>query len=709
MSLPPSQPTGNYTPQPPDRTPKLIALTIALVIGVSALVIASTYLLGWRPRPSLTPTVIAQVTSQPTRLGTPAPTSITLSTASVTPIASPSIGAGDLTPSPNATVSAGAEATLRLLDSIEVPKRDLYSIVQRLKLKSTTPIPPTTGNPPANYQAGHTDTFYVNNISEHRYYTVTATIQRVTDHVYWYAQDGKPIDRVALEEAARTFDEQIYPNNRSLFGTEWSPGVDNDPRITVLFADIPNVGGYYSSADEYTRAINPFSNEREMIYINTGSGWFGVESTLAHEHQHMIHWNEHANHDVWLNEGMAVLASALNGYEDVGVDFDFMTDTDIQLNAWESTPNESGPHYGAAFLFLDYIRAHYGGKEILKDIVSSPGTGINAIDNALKALGKQEQFKDVFERWTVANLLDGQEDAAKQGLDYPDREVSVSPHVRVSSYPKDYKGTVSQFGTDYIELSAPGSGSSLNVHFTGKTETRVIDPPAHSGSSIWWSNRGDVSNMNMTRAFDLRNLQAATLNFYAWFDVEKTFDFAYVEASTDGGATWASLKGNYTTTDNPNGTNQGNGYTGKSKDQSGADPGGWLKESIDLGEYAGKEVLLRFEYITDDGYNAQGFAVDDISIPELAYVDDAESDTGWQSTGFARIHNSLPQRFYLAAIKLNSNGFEIQPVQVGPSGDVSFTIDGLGTTYDTAVLIVAGETPHTLLKAAYSLTVQQGP
>ncbi len=282
------------------------------------------------PRPSATPTVIAQVTSQPTRLGTPVPTAISLGTASVTPVASPSVGAGDITPSPNATVSADADATLRLLDSIEVPKRDLYSIVQRLKLKSTTPIPHTTGNPPSNYQEGHTDTFYVNNISEHRYYTVTATIQRVTDHAYWYAQDGKPIDRSALEDAALAFDEQIYPNNRSLFGSEWSPGVDNDPRLTVLFADIPNVGGYYSSADEYTRAINPFSNEREMIYINTGSGWFGVESTLAHEHQHMIHWNEHANHDVWLNEGMAVLASALNGYEDVGVDFDFMIDTDIQ-------------------------------------------------------------------------------------------------------------------------------------------------------------------------------------------------------------------------------------------------------------------------------------------------------------------------------------------------------------------------------------------
>ena len=32
------------------------------------------------------------------------------------------------------------------------------------------------------------------------------------------------------------------------------------------------------------------------------------------------------------------------------------------------------------------------------------------------------------------------------------------------------------------------------------------------------------------------------------------FDYGYVEASTDNGATWTPLKGKYTTTDNPNGT-----------------------------------------------------------------------------------------------------------------------------------------------------------
>lgn len=702
MSYAPSQPPGYPYQQAPNRTPRLIGLTIALVIGISALLIATVYLLGWKSPPPATPTAIAQITPSATRLATP------VSNASPTEVASPTGIALAPTPTTNSTVSAGAEATLKLLDGIEVPKRDLYAIRQRLKLKSTTPIPHTTDKPAGNYQVGHKDSFYVNSISEKRYYTITATIEKVTEHAYWYVQDGQPIDRNALERAATNFNDKIYPNNHTLFGSEWTPGVDNDPRITVLFADIPDVGGYYSSADEYTLAINPFSNEREMIYINTGSGWFDVESTLAHEFQHMIHWNESSNHDVWLNEGMAVLASAVNGYENVGVDFDYMSNPDVQLNAWASTPNESASHYGAAFLFLDFMRAHYGGKDILSDIVSATGSGTDAIDNALTKLGKSERFTDVFEKWVVGNVVDGQGSAARMGLDYPDREVDVSREATVRSYPRQYEGSVSQFSADYIDLRGAGS-SSLNVRFTGQPETRVIGTKPHSGFSVWWSNRGDVSNMTLTRAFDLSSIQKATLSFYAWYDIEETFDFAYVEASTDGGATWDSLKGEHTTTDNPNGTNQGNGFTGESKNASDADSDGWVRESIDLSPYAGKDVMLRFEYITDDGYNAQGFAVDDISIPELNYLDDAESEVGgqqpWQGEGFVRIQNSLPQRYYLAALKMKQGDFDLQPVEVGPSGDVSFTIDGLGTKYDNAVLVVAAETTHTLQKADYTVNI----
>ena len=42
---------------------------------------------------------------------------------------------------------------------------------------------------------------------------------------------------------------------------------------------------------------------------------------------------------------------------------------------------------------------------------------------------------------------------------------------------------------------------------------------------------------------------------------------------------------------------------------------------MDLSDYAGEEsVLLRFEYITDDGVNLDGILIDDVAIPEIDFA-----------------------------------------------------------------------------------------
>lgn len=669
---------------------------------------------------------IAAPTASPTAVGTLGTSSQTRATAggpsgvdgpqrpvatTTTATTTTSTAMATATHTPKPPFSA-AERSWLAFEQAQVPARDLYSITARLKLKTTAAIPRTTDGPPGNYTVGHKDVFYISDIMEKYYYTATATIHLVTEHAYWYVQDGSALDMEALERAARAFEEKIYPVNRGLFGSEWTPGVDNDPRITVLFAPISGAGGYYSSADEYTRAVNPYSNQREMIYINIGNGWHGVESTLAHEFQHMIHWHERANHDVWLNEGAAQLASAVNGYDVLGVDEDFLQDPDVQLTAWQFSPGAARANYGAAYLFVDFVRAQFGGDPIVRAVVAAPGQGPDAVDNALKSVGREERFEGVFERWVLANLVDGQPGAGTMGLEYPDRQVKASPQAVVNEYPAHYSGQVSQFGADYIELGPPPGGSgALRVSFAGQKETRVIATRAHSGESIWYSNRGDVSNPRMTRRFDLRGVGSATLDFYVWFDIEEDLDYGYVGVSTDGGATWDTLKGRYTTSTDPNGTNYGNGYTGQSAGKQGADQNGWLHERIDLSAYAGKEVLVRFEYITDDGYNAQGMAVDDISIPEIGYRDDAEGDTGWQAEGFVRIANVLPQRYYLAVVRFAKGGFDVQEVGVGPDGRASFSVEWAGEAgpYDRAVLIVAGMTRYTLQRAAYEVDVEVAP
>ena len=77
----------------------------------------------------------------------------------------------------------------------------------------------------------------------------------------------------------------------------------------------------------------------------------------------------------------------------------------------------------------------------------------------------------------------------------------------------------------------------------------------------------------------------------------------------------------------------------------------WVKQTADLTAFAGKKVQLRFEYVTDAALDFDGFALDDVSIPEINFVDDAEQDGGWTANGFIRSSNVVKQRYIVQVMK----------------------------------------------------------
>ena len=123
---------------------------------------------------------------------------------------------------------------------------------------------------------------------------------------------------------------------------------------------------------------------------------------------------------------------------------------------------------------------------------------------------------------------------------------------------------------------------------------------------------------------------------------------------------------------------------------------------MDLSEYAGmKSVLVRFEYITDDGVNIGGIVIDDIAVPEIGFADDAETDGEWQAGGWQRIDNRLPQGFVVQVIEFGRDG-GISVRRVDPA---TFSIEGFGDVLDHAVLVVAPTTHVTYQPAEYTLRV----
>ena len=203
----------------------------------------------------------------------------------------------------------------------------------------------------------------------------------------------------------------------------------------------------------------------------------------------------------------------------------------------------------------------------------------------------------------LANYLD--EDDGPLG--YRDRGVRVRD-VELMFVHGEVQGRLPQFSASYVDLRL-GMGDAL-VSFEGDPDVSQVGTRCHSGVRCWWGNRGDSIDSTLTREFDLTGLDAATLEFWTWFQLEVNWDYVYIEASADGGATWTVLDGLHTTSEDPVGNNFGAGFTGFSRN--------WLQESVDLTPYVGGKVLVRFEYITDDAVYLDGVLIDDIAIPEIA-------------------------------------------------------------------------------------------
>ena len=661
-----------------------------------------------KPVPTLT--VVPPVVQTPATTNTP-PVPLIVQTPVLSPAPSEVEGKAE------GPVPSTEPSTEELLAKVVLPERDLLALTTRLR-KLAEPIPVVVNATPPRYEVGDRAQFWINEQATNTYFRSWATLRYITPHVHVWVEDGYDVDQDDLIRSAERFEKETYPTNRHFFGSEWTPGVDNDPHISIFNGNVPGVGGYYSSADEYSHLVNPYSNEREMFYINLDNARPGndyYDGILAHEFQHMIHWHTDRNEDTWVNEGCSELAAYLNGYDVGAADRIFSRTPDTQLTAWADDPDAAGPHYGGSYLFMVYFLERFG-DEVLRQVVASRANGIAGFDEVLADRGLGVTFEDIFADWLIANYLDdpglGDGRYGYRSLDV-ERPAVAATH---NQYPAESAATVHQYGADYIELQAGETSEVLEtsevwtVHFAGSTVARLVDNEAHSGSYQWWSNRGDESDTTLTRAFDLTGLEQATLRAWLWYDIEKDYDYAYIEVSTDGGQTWDTLPGKYTTDYNPAGNNFGHAYTGKSGVEAGAAEASdakpeWVLEEIDLTPYAGQQIMLRFEYITDDAYNSPGFCVDDISIPELGYHHDAEDDDGWVALGFIRTDNTLPQRYLVQLIELGAVT-RLRRMVLDETQRGQLVIEGFGGEVERAVLVVSALAPRTTELASYQYSVE---
>ena len=110
---------------------------------------------------------------------------------------------------------------------------------------------------------------------------------------------------------------------------------------------------------------------------------------------------------------------------------------------------------------------------------------------------------------------------------------------------------------------------------------------AYSGEYSLHSHTEKNQISAMTSSSPLFVTEGMNLSFWCYYDIEKGYDYAFLEISTNG-RTFDKI----------------DSFTGQSNE--------WIKKTYDLKDYEGKSISIRFRYYTDEYTGEDGFWVDDI-------------------------------------------------------------------------------------------------
>jgi hypothetical protein len=598
-------------------------------------------------------------------------------------------------------IDSSVKNILQTLQTTIVPENDPYDLACRLQ--AICDVPRTV--PAKTYQLGDREKFWILNSDTARHFQIDATLRYMTPHTFFWAEEGADFNESDMQALMDTFENKIYPTDREFFGSEWTPGVDNDPHIYVIYAGGfgTNIGGAFNSTDEFHPLVKENSNAHETYFLSTNADLADeyTYGTLAHEFVHMIQAATDRNEASWMIEGLAEVGTLINGYTVGNSGWIYVQNPDLQLNSWvDNNSPEFRPHYGQTFLFLAYYLDRFG-EEATKALNTNPEDDLTSIDDTLVELnitdpqtGEIITADDLFMDWAATLYLqDGNVgDGRYTYHNYADA-AQYLPADSISDCPQSIASWVNQYGIDYYTIDCPGEHT---IQFTGSTLADLIAADAHSGKYAFWSNTGNESNMMLTREFDFKNVSGPIqFSYWTWYDIEKDWDYLHLAASTDG-QTWQLLKTPSGTDDDPSGSSYGWSYTGQTN--------GWIQEEVDLSQFAGQKVQLRFEYITDAMLNDDGFLLDDVSVDAINYTSDFETDDGgWQADGFARVENVLPQTYGLSLIVKGANTTVTRiPLNADQTASIPFSLkEG-----EEAILIVTGTTRFTTHGAAYQIEIK---
>lgn len=175
----------------------------------------------------------------------------------------------------------------------------------------------------------------------------------------------------------------------------------------------------------------------------------------------------------------------------------------------------------------------------------------------------------------------------------------------------------------FDEFDIPGTWALTDEAFVSPSESLTDSPYSDYTPS-------QVSVLNYERIIDLRSAVSAQISFQAQWEIEDGWDYCQMQASPIASETWQPLCGLYTETGT---SNQDNGEPV----WDGIQPT-WVLEQIDLSDYIGQRIKVRFRMVSDQFVDLDGYYIDDFEFNALldqnpsfpldtGFVDTVGSDT----------------------------------------------------------------------------------
>ena len=367
-----------------------------------------------------------------------------------------------------------------------------------------------------NYAVGSTHSFWATDPNG-KFISVSATCRAVGVHCYLFVEDASfnnPFTLLNVDTLVDVFDNRtpanshqgIYVSDTTNFGP--IPDVDNDPKVIILVLNLQNRGGYFSSLNEYSQAsLDQYypgkykTNYAEMFYVDSSQPVDYSESTLAHEFQHMIHFNyfgvkTSASDITFINEGWSMVAEVLCGFPPMSRS-SYDGATDQYLFHWASAIEDANPDYSRAAWFAYYLNERIG-KSIFKKYLQKLIVGSGGLSYAMfQLVGSKSTFESVLKDWFFANAVFDttynpgtwgyRESALTTGTIGNTGNPLIYPNLAV-------KDSINRFSVRYFTFT---SGDNFNIKFNTTNSNLNVASITYQGSAKTVTQYTDPSNISI--------------------------------------------------------------------------------------------------------------------------------------------------------------------------------------------------------------------